>query len=233
MNIAIVGYGRMGKAIESIALERGHTITYINNGTPLDSEQLSACDVAIEFSRPEVAFSNITTILQLGVPVVSGTTGWLAHKSIADETAVANSTGFIYASNFSLGVNLFFIANEKLASLMNAHKAYVPKVHEIHHTGKKDAPSGTAITAAEGILLKYPELSGWTMENDENSLAISAERKDPYCGTHVVSYESEIDTITLAHEAHNRTGFALGAVIAAEWVPGKEGSFSMRDVLGL
>ncbi|CAI8404233.1 MAG: 4-hydroxy-tetrahydrodipicolinate reductase [Cryomorphaceae bacterium] len=233
MNIAIIGYGRMGKAIEAIATERGHHIAYINNGTPLDQSALASCDVAIEFSRPEVAFENITSLLKLGVPVVSGTTGWLAQKEKAEETAKKSKTGFIYASNFSLGVNLFFIANEQLAKIMSAHNAYAPKVHEIHHTGKKDAPSGTAITSAEGILASYEALNGWSMDGAQNALPISAEREDPYCGTHVVSYESAIDTITLTHEAHNRTGFALGAVVAAEWLPGKEGSFGMRDVLGL
>ena len=233
MNIAIIGYGRMGRAIETVAQERGHHISYINNGETLDEQSLSACDVAIEFSRPEVAFENITSLLKLKVPVVSGTTGWLDKKEEADSIAKLEETGFIYASNFSLGVNLFFIVNENLASIMKLHEEYVPKVHEIHHTGKKDAPSGTAITTAEGILNSYTQLSGWSMDNEANKLEITAEREDPYCGTHVVSYESSIDTITLTHEAHNRTGFALGAVVAAEWLPGKSGSFNMRDVLGL
>lgn len=233
MKIAIIGYGRMGHAIEEIAKERGHEIVYINNGEALDVEAAQKAEVAIEFTQPEAALGNITTLLGAGVPVVCGTTGWLAHKAEADEAAVNHQVGFLYASNFSLGVNLFFVMNEKLAAMMHPHKAYTPKVHEIHHTGKKDAPSGTAITAAEGILESYKELDSWTMEGTANSLAMSAERIDPYFGTHIVSYESEIDTIELKHEAHSRKGFALGAVLAAEWLPGKQGAFNMRDVLGL
>jgi 4-hydroxy-tetrahydrodipicolinate reductase len=165
--------------------------------------------------------------------VVSGTTGWLEHKGDADAAAQANQVGFIYASNFSLGVNLFFVMNERLARLMSDHPEYVPTIHEIHHTGKKDAPSGTAITAAEGVLSSYDELTGWTMSGEEGKISISADRIDPYFGTHEVSYASSIDTISLKHEAHSREGFALGAVIAAEWLPGKVGAFEMRDVLGL
>lgn len=223
----------MGQAIEKIAKERGHEITYINNGEALDLDAIKATDVAIEFTQPEAALSNITSILSTGTPVVSGTTGWLANKQEADEAASQNNTGFLYASNFSLGVNLFFIMNEKLAELMAPQKDYIPSVHEIHHTGKKDAPSGTAITAAEGILEAYTQLENWSQKNEPNSLQITDERIDPYCGTHTVTYKSSIDKISLEHHAFSREGFAVGAVHAAEWILEKQGVFGMRDVLGL
>lgn len=233
MNIALIGYGRMGKAIERIAKDKGHSITYINNGEPLDVDVLKAADVAIEFTRPESALENITAILKAGIPVVSGTTGWLENKSKADAAALEGESAFLYASNFSLGVNLFFIVNERLASMMSPYKEYKPKVHEIHHTGKKDAPSGTAITTAEGILSHYDGLNGWSLDGTENTLPITDERIDPYCGTHTVTYESTIDRITLEHHAYSREGFAQGAVLAAEWLKGQKGIFGMRDVLGL
>ena len=223
----------MGKTIERIALERGHEIVYINNDGVLTIEQAALADVAIEFTQPDAAADNITKLLTAGIPVVSGTTGWLEAKNKVDDVAVSQSAGFVYASNFSLGVNLFFALNEKLASMMKGYLEYAPSIHEIHHTGKKDEPSGTAITTAEGILKAYPALEHWTMDSRSSGLQITAERKDPYFGTHIVSYDSPIDTIELKHEAHSRDGFALGAVIAAEWIPGKKGPFSMKDVLGL
>lgn len=223
----------MGQAIEKIAKARGHEIAYINNGEALDLDAIKATDVAIEFTQPEAALSNIKSILSTCTPVISGTTGWLAYKEEADEIAEQNNTAFLYASNFSLGVNLFFVMNEKLAELMAPQNDYAPSVHEIHHTGKKDAPSGTAITTAEGILAAYPQLKSWSQENKPNSLQITDERIDPYCGTHTVTYESTIDKITLEHHAHSREGFAQGAVRAAEWIIGKQGVFGMRDVLGL
>jgi 4-hydroxy-tetrahydrodipicolinate reductase len=233
MKIALIGYGRMGKTIERIAKNRGHAIVYINNGGNLDIEQVKLADVAIEFTQPDAAVENITKLLTTGIPVVSGTTGWLESKNKVDQVASAQGIGFVYASNFSLGVNLFFAFNEKLARTMNKYEDYQPRIHEIHHTGKKDEPSGTAITAAEGILKAYPALERWTMDSELKGLTISAERMDPYFGTHVVSYNSPIDTIELKHEAHSRDGFALGAVIAAEWLPGKKGPHSMKDVLSL
>lgn len=233
MKISIIGYGRMGQAIEKIAKDRGHEITYINNGEALDLEAIKATDVAIEFTQPEAALSNINSILGTGTPVVSGTTGWLADKQEANKAAEKNNTSFLYASNFSLGVNLFFVMNEKLAELMAPQKDYKPRVHEIHHTGKKDAPSGTAITTAEGIIAAYPQLKNWSQGKEPNSLQITDERIDPYCGTHTVTYESSIDKISLEHHAHSREGFAQGAVRAAEWIIGKQGVFGMRDVLGL
>ena len=233
MKIALIGYGRMGKTIERIAEGRGHSIVYINNDGNLNIEQAKLADVAIEFTQPDAAAGNITKLLTAGIPVVSGTTGWLDAKAEIDNVAFTQSIGFIYASNFSLGVNLFFAFNEKLASIMNDYEDYQPRIHEIHHTGKKDEPSGTAITAAEGILKAYPGLERWTMDSKLKGLKISAERMDPYFGTHIVSYDSPIDTIELKHEALSRDGFALGAVIAAEWLPGKQGPHSMKDVLGL
>ena len=223
----------MGKTIERIAKDRGHTIVYINNDGSLNVEQAKLADVAIEFTQPDAAADNITELLTAGVPVVSGTTGWLEAKNKVDQIASSQAVGFVYASNFSLGVNLFFAFNEKLARTMNKYEDYQPRIHEIHHTGKKDEPSGTAITAAEGILKAYPALERWTMDSEPKGLTISAERMDPYFGTHVVSYNSPIDTIELKHEAHSRDGFALGAVIAAEWLPGKKGPHSMKDVLSL
>lgn len=233
MNIALFGYGRMGHEVEKVAVERGHHVVYINNGEPIDWQQLRNAQVAIEFSQPNSAWSNIKQLLDASIPVVCGTTGWLEYKPEADALAKECHTGFLYASNFSLGVNLFFAFNEKLAQWMAPHKDYIPAVHEIHHTGKKDAPSGTAITAAEGILSSYPEMKGWSMDENPSALPITAERKDPYFGTHIVSYNSPVDSIRLEHEAHSRKGFALGAVLAAEWIPGRTGSFNMRDVLGL
>ena len=195
MKIALIGYGRIGKTIERIAKNRGHAIVYINNGGILDIEQVRLADVAIEFTQPDAAVENITKLLTTGIPVVSGTTGWLESKNKVDQVASAQGIGFVYASNFSLGVNLFFAFNEKLARTMNKYEDYQPRIHEIHHTGKKDEPSGTAITAAEGILKAYPALERWTMDSEPKGLTISAERMDPYFGTHVVSYNSPIDTI--------------------------------------
>lgn len=233
MRVAIIGYGRMGKAIQTILTKQGHRIGYINNGEPLDRIRLADVDVAIEFSRPESAFSNIEQLLRMKVPVVCGTTGWLERKPEIELLARELQVGFLYASNFSLGVNIFFVVNEQLARLMAPHKQYNARVHEIHHTGKLDAPSGTAITAAEAIIESNPKWKGWTMESQENNLPITADRIDPYCGTHSVFHKSEIDTITLTHEAHSRDGFATGAIVAAQWLIGKGGVFTMRDVLGL
>jgi len=216
-----------------MAKDRGHEIGYINNGESIDLEAVKATDVAIEFTQPDAALKTITSILRTGTPVISGTTGWLDQKSKADEAAKENETAFLYASNFSLGVNLFFVINEKLSALMKDHKMYTPSVHEIHHTGKKDAPSGTAITTAQGIIQAYPELTKWSQTKEDNALQITDDRIDPYCGTHTVTYESSIDKISLEHHAHTREGFAQGALIAAEWIQGKTGIFGMRDVLGL
>jgi 4-hydroxy-tetrahydrodipicolinate reductase len=233
MNIAIIGNGRMGKAITHLAESKGHSIVYINNGERLDTVALRKADVAIEFTQPNAAYSNIQTILLTGIPVVCGTTGWLDQRNEIDAIALDKGVGFLYASNFSLGVNLFFLVNEKLAKIMAPYQDYSPSVHEIHHTGKKDKPSGTAITTAEGITQAYPSIRSWTMGKENDKIEITSERIDSVCGTHRVHYHSSIDTISLQHEAHSRDGFAIGALIAAEWVIGKRGSFGMRDVLGL
>ncbi len=233
MKIALVGYGKMGKIIEEIALKRGHEIVSKLNETP-NSENLNNPDVAIEFSQPEVAFENIKNCLQLNVPVICGTTGWLNQKPEIEKIASENETAFLYGSNFSLGVNLFFELNEKLALLMKNFDEYNCQLEEIHHTHKKDAPSGTAISVAEGIIKQNPKFNSWKLdETQENELGIFAIREDEVPGTHSVFYRSEVDEIEIKHTAFNRNGFALGAVIAAEWIQGKKGNFSMKDVLGL
>lgn len=233
MKIAIVGYGKMGKIIDQIATERGHEVVARLNETPT-SENLNGAEVAIEFSQPEVAFNNIKSCLDLKVPVVCGTTGWLEQKPEIKKIAVENETGFIYGSNFSLGVNLFFALNEKLASLMKDFSEYNVQLEEIHHIHKKDAPSGTAISVAEGIIKNNSKFDAWKLEETkDNQLGIFAVREDEVPGTHSVFYRSAVDEIEIKHTAFNRNGFALGAVIAAEWIVGKSGNFTMNDVLGL
>lgn len=238
MKIALIGYGKMGKAIEAIALQRNHEIVLkigIENFEDFTERNLQVADVAIEFTGPHSAFSNIELCLKAGINVVSGSTGWLAKLEKAKQTALDSEVGFLYASNFSLGVNLFFALNKYLAKLMSPHQGYDVSIKEIHHTAKLDAPSGTAITLAEQILPNQSAKKGITQNEAEQKdyLYIESKRIDPAPGTHVVSYISEIDTISIEHEAHNRTGFALGAVMAAEYLNGKKGIFSMQDVLGL
>jgi len=232
MKIALLGYGRMGKAIEKIALQRGHeVVTKIDKDNPLDS--LNDADVAINFSIPNAALANITNALNSGIPVVCGTTGWLEHKKEVDALCNKLEGAFLYASNFSLGVNLFFELNKKLANYMKPFTDYKAEIEEIHHTQKLDAPSGTAITLAEGIIENSTQ-SQWHLEGESGlGIPIRVLREDEVPGTHTVSYRSEIDSIDITHTAHNRTGFALGAVVAAEWILGKKGVFGMRDVLGL
>lgn len=233
MKIALVGYGKMGKIIDGIATSRGHEVVARLNETPA-AENLNNPDVVIEFSQPEVAFNNIKTCLENKIPVVCGTTGWLHQKPEIENIAKKNGTAFLYGSNFSLGVNLFFALNEKLADLMKNFSEYNIQLEEIHHTQKKDAPSGTAISIAEGIIKNNPNFNAWKLhETENNQLGIFAIREDEVPGTHSVYYRSEVDEIEIKHTAFNRNGFALGAVIAAEWVKGKEGVFSMNDVLGL
>lgn len=231
MKIAIVGYGKMGKIISEIAEKRGHEIVAKLNETP-NIENLNNPDVVIEFSNPEVAFSNIKICLENKIPVICGTTGWLTRKSEIEKIASENNTAFLYGSNFSLGVNLFFALNEKLAILMKNFDEYNIQLEEIHHTHKKDAPSGTAISLAEGIIINNPKFDAWKLDQTkENQLGIFAIREDEVPGTHSVFYRSEVDEIEIKHTAYNRNGFALGAVIAAEWIIGKTGNFSMKDVL--
>ena len=231
MKIALVGYGKMGKIIDEIATQRNHEIVARLNESP-NSENLNNADVVIEFSNPEVAFNNIKTCLENNIPVICGTTGWLDQKPEIEKIAAENNTAFLYGSNFSLGVNLFFALNEKLADLMKNFPEYNVQLEEIHHTHKKDAPSGTAISLAEGIIKNDQRFEGWKLEETkEKELGIFAIREDEVPGTHSVFYKSSVDEIEIKHTAYSRNGFALGAVIAAEWIQGKTGNFSMKDVL--
>lgn len=238
MRIALIGYGKMGKAIEAIALERGHEVVLkvgIENLEDFTLHNLRRADLAIEFTGPESAFENIKKCLEAGLNVISGSTGWLNKYEEAVSLANTNSAGFLYASNFSLGVNLFFALNKYLAKLMAPYPGYEPSLTEIHHTAKLDAPSGTAITLAEQILAALPHKKHWVNEVSSNpeELFIESKRIDPAPGTHTIRYQSLVDTITIEHEAHSRQGFAMGAVIAAEYMDGKKGIYTMQDVLGL
>ena len=231
MKIALVGYGKMGKIIDEIATQRNHEIVARLNESPT-SGNLNNADVVIEFSNPEVAFNNIKTCLENKIPVICGTTGWLDQKPEIEKIAAENNTAFLYGSNFSLGVNLFFALNEKLADLMKNFPEYNVQLEEIHHTHKKDAPSGTAISLAEGIIKNDQRFEGWKLEETkEKELGIFAIREDEVPGTHSVFYKSSVDEIEIKHTAYSRNGFALGAVIAAEWIQGKTGNLSMKDVL--
>ncbi|AZA75345.1 4-hydroxy-tetrahydrodipicolinate reductase [Chryseobacterium indoltheticum] len=233
MKIALVGYGRMGKIIDEIALKRGHEVVARLKETPT-AENLNNPDVVIEFSLPEVAFDNIKACLENKIPVICGTTGWLERKSEVEQLAVENETAFLYGSNFSLGVNLFFALNEKLAGLMKNVDEYSCQLEEIHHIHKLDAPSGTAISLAEGIIKNNDKFDAWKLEEtQEKQLGIFAIRENEVPGTHSVYYRSEVDEIEIKHTAYNRNGFALGAVVAAEWIKDKKGNFTMKDVLGL
>ena len=233
MKIALVGYGKMGKIIDEIAQQRGHEIVARLKETPT-KENLNDADVVIEFSNPEAAFNNIKASLEQQIPVICGTTGWLERKTEIEKITLDNNSAFLYGSNFSLGVNLFFAINEKLAALMQPFEEdYQVQLEEIHHVHKKDAPSGTAISVAEGII-KHSKFNSWKLDETKNEeLGIFAIREDEVPGTHSVFYKSEVDEIELKHTAFNRNGFALGAVIAAEWIKDKKGNFGMKDVLGL
>ncbi len=233
MNIALFGYGKMGKTIERIAIERGHKIV-----AKIDVEtteyDLSKADVAIDFSIPTEAFNNINTCFKNNTPIVSGTTGWLERYDDAVHDCKTNNGAFIYASNYSLGVNLFFELNKKLAKMMQKFDSYKVSMEEIHHTQKLDAPSGTAITLANGVIEETAK-EKWSLDvtNDDKTIPIVSKRIDKVPGTHTVAYNSTVDEIEIEHTAHNRDGFALGAVIAAEWLKDKKGVFTMKDVLGL
>jgi 4-hydroxy-tetrahydrodipicolinate reductase len=238
MKIALIGYGKMGHAIEEIALQRGHEIVLkigIENIQDNTIENIKKADVAIEFTGPEVAFENVIRCLDAGVPVVSGSTGWLQRFEEAKTHCTKNNGALLYASNFSVGVNIFFAINKRLAELMAPHKEYEVKLTEVHHTQKKDAPSGTAITLAEGILESIAQKKKWVNEptGNKEELEIVSERIDPAPGTHWITYSSEIDDIEIKHTAHNRKGFATGAVLAAEFLGNKKGIYGMKDVLGL
>ncbi|WP_299525275.1 4-hydroxy-tetrahydrodipicolinate reductase [uncultured Lutibacter sp.] len=233
MKIALLGYGKMGKTIEQIALQKGHEIVLKVDETTKEYD-ITVADVAIDFSIPSIAFTNISNCLNNKVPVVSGTTGWLDKFDEATKLCIVNKSAFIYASNFSLGVNIFFELNEYLAKMMANLEQYQISMEEIHHTQKLDEPSGTAITLAEGII-KHTNKNNWALNvtNNKNELPIVAKRIAGVPGTHSIEYKSNVDTIDIKHTAHNRDGFALGALIAAEWLVGKAGVFTMKDVLGL
>lgn len=232
MKVALLGYGRMGQAIEKVALERGHEIVITKDIEPLE-EDLSLADVAIDFSHPDAAFENIKSCIDKGVPVVSGTTGWLERYDEITDYCKKKRGGFIYASNYSIGVNLFFNLNAYLAKMMRTVSEYDVDMEEIHHIHKLDAPSGTAISLANDILSESDK-KRWSIESkEEENLFIHVKREGEVPGTHSVKYSSDIDSIEIKHTAFNRTGFALGAVVAAEWLREKEGIYSMKDVLGL
>ncbi|MGA0155398.1 MAG: 4-hydroxy-tetrahydrodipicolinate reductase [Flavobacteriaceae bacterium] len=229
-SIAILGYGKMGKRIEELAIQRKHNVVLCTNDTPKDIP--SKVEVIINFSTPDSAFDLISLGLSKGVPVVCGTTGWLDRLSEAEELAQEHQTAFLYSSNFSLGVHLFFELNQKLAALMAKHDQYAVSIKETHHIQKLDAPSGTAITLAEAHITSR-NFKGYSDEPKSGFLPINSTREGQVPGTHVVHYTSAIDQISLTHQAFNRDGFALGALIAAEWIIGKKGIFSLSDVLNL
>ena len=237
MNIALIGYGKMGKAIEEIAISRGHSVVVkFNSQNPLESSQLRTTDVAIEFSQPDLALKHIKLCADGQIPIVVGTTAWEEHLPEIINHIDKREASLIYSSNFSIGVNLFFEMNKHLARLMNDQTEYEASITEIHHTQKIDAPSGTAVTLAKDLISNHPTYSSWKLtgqsENMEKSdLPISAIREENVPGTHLISYTSEIDTLTIEHQAHNRKGFALGAVIAAEFIHKKQGVYTMSDIL--
>ena len=238
MKIALIGYGKMGKAIEEMALHRGHEIVLTIDQPNLHEftkENLAKADVAIEFTGPHSALENVRKCLELNVPVVCGSTGWAEHLDEMKKLCAVKNGAFIYSSNYSVGVNIFFEVNKKLATLMAAHKEYEVILEETHHTQKKDAPSGTAITLAEQILEQVKRKKQWVNDLSDNpeDLEIISQRIDPTPGTHSVKYSSGIDNIEIIHTAHNRKGFASGAVLAAEFLKDRKGFFGMKEVLGL
>jgi 4-hydroxy-tetrahydrodipicolinate reductase len=243
MKIALIGYGKMGKTIETVAIGRGHELVLkLDVHNPDDFDLLPMADVAIEFSRPESAFENLKKCMAARVPVVCGTTGWLHQFEAATDFCQTHQAALFYASNYSVGVNIFFEINRRLAAMMNAYPMYDVQMTEIHHTQKLDAPSGTAISLAKGILENLDRKTQWVCLEDKNreerifpnptDILITAKRIDPAPGTHIVHYDSPIDSIEISHTAHSREGFATGAVLAAEWILGRQGVFSMRDMLG-
>lgn len=232
MKIALLGYGKMGKTIERLALEQGHEIVFTAS-SDTENGDLAQADVAIEFSVPEAAVENLKRCFTENVPVVCGTTGWLDHYQDVVNSCTKRNGSLIYASNFSVGVNLFFHINQVAAKVMGQWPEYEVSIEEIHHTQKKDAPSGTAITLAESIL-EHSGKTHWKLdEQGADVLNITAKREADVKGTHKVTYASEIDTLTFTHQAHTRDGFAKGAILAAEWLKGKQGIFTMKEVLGI
>ncbi|MDZ4807169.1 MAG: 4-hydroxy-tetrahydrodipicolinate reductase [Bacteroidota bacterium] len=238
MRIALIGYGKMGKAIEEVALQRGHEIVFKIDQTNLHEftkENMAKAEAAIEFTSPHTAYDNVKACIEFGVPIVCGSTGWTERLDEMKNICAANNGSFIYSSNYSVGVNIFFEVNKKLAALMAPHPAYEVIMEETHHTQKKDAPSGTAITLAEQILEQVKRKKKWVngLSEHPEDLEIISQRIDPAPGTHSIKYSSVIDDIEIIHTAHNRQGFATGAVLAAEFIKDKKGFFTMKDVLGL
>ena len=242
MNIALIGYGKMGKTIERFAMERGHEIVLKISSDKLDEltvSNLKKADVAIDFSTPDAAINNIYTCFDANVPLVMGTTGWYGELQKIKDECLNRNNSFLYGSNFSIGVNLFFHLNEVLAKMMNNYPAYDVQVEEIHHTQKLDSPSGTAITITEGIIDQLDRKTEWVNELDgkadvevlkQDQVLIASQRIENIPGTHSVVYSSEVDEIEIKHTAHNRAGFALGAVVAAEWLQNKQGFYSVTDI---
>lgn len=238
LNIGIIGYGKMGKIIEKLLIDRGHDIVLRTNSThPLESQlpQLQSVDVAIEFTTPELAPKNLTLLAENKISTICGSTAWLSDYESVSQKFIDNECGFLYASNFSIGVNIFFQINQQLAKLMNQHAQYDVTIHESHHTEKKDAPSGTAVTIANQVIDALERKRSWTIDpaTQADQLQITASREADVKGFHELSYTSPIDQIKMSHEAYSREGFALGAILAAEWIHGKKGIYSMKDVLGI
>lgn len=236
MKIALIGYGKMGKTIERIALNRGHEIVCtidVDNQQDFDSDAFRSADIAIEFTTPATAVDNYLKAFRQGVPVVSGSTGWVSRMPEIKAICDRGEATFFWTSNFSLGVNLFFALNKYLSALMDNFPEYTPSMKEIHHIHKLDHPSGTAITLAEGIIDKTERIDTWTEDNDNkpDELLISHEREGEVPGTHIISWDSSVDTITIEHKAKSREGFALGAVVAAEWVKNRKGFLSMDELM--
>jgi len=239
MKIALIGYGKMGKAIEELSLKAGHEVVCRFTDGDYSHDELSKADVAIEFTLPEAAKTNILACFSLNIPIVVGTTGWYNDFEEIKKIALENGNALFYATNFSLGVNIFFELNKQLARLMDPYTMYEPEMEEIHHTMKKDAPSGTAITLAEGLIANLDRKKGYVnregeikRESNPFELDIISKRIGEVPGTHTISYKSDIDEITITHQAYNRMGFAVGAIKAAEWLHGKRGVFTMNDMLG-
>lgn len=240
MNIALIGYGKMGKAIEEIAVERGHSIvSKIDVENPLGEADLSMADVAIEFTKPDLAVEHIQFCMEKQLPLIVGTTGWNDQLNDVYSIVKEHNGSLLHASNFSIGVNILFEINKKLAKMMSGQPNYIASMEEIHHLQKLDSPSGTAITLANGILENNHDYISWVLGEEKapftatGQLGVTSYRKPDVPGTHIIRYSSPVDTITLIHEAHNRKGFALGAVIAAEWLADKKGVFTMTDVLNI
>jgi len=230
LNIGIVGYGKMGKMVESLALERGHSIAF-KNSSP--DEQWLDCDVIIEFSRPEAVEANIKKALEKHIPIVTGTTGWKDRLAPMRSLVEEHNGSLLHASNFSIGVNIVFDINRRLAELLKPHDDYKAHMEESHHTEKLDSPSGTAISLAEDIIASHGNYDHWINNESANqaSLPILSKREPEVPGTHIITWENDIDKISLKHEAKNRRGFALGALLAAEWLQGKQGVYTMADVI--